>query len=72
MIKTVVAMKGAKRFKNKGAGVGEDLVLQDELDKGNIKDYFRKKMTQTSYCANFGDKPKAAEAYSILKHKTFN
>lgn len=29
-------------------------------------------MTQTSYCQTFGEKPKAAEAFSILKTKKFN
>lgn len=29
-------------------------------------------MTQTSYCQTFGEKPKAAEAFSILKMKKFN
>jgi hypothetical protein len=29
-------------------------------------------MNTTSYCSTFGEKPKAAEAYSILKQKKFN
>ena len=29
-------------------------------------------MTQTSYCQTFGENPKAAEAFSILKMKKFN
>ncbi len=74
MIKTVVAMKGAKRFKKVGGqGVGESLAIDDDKPFiGDAKDYFRKKMNQTSYCSTFGDKPKAAEAFSILKTKKFN
>jgi len=46
VIKTVVAMKGAKRFKNKGpTGVGDDLMLDNGAQHGNIKEYFRKQMT---------------------------
>lgn len=29
-------------------------------------------MLQTSYCSTFGEKPKAAEAFSILKTKKFD
>jgi hypothetical protein len=66
-------MKGQKRFKVKGGnvGVGDNAALE-ELNTSNAKDYFRKKMAQTSYCSQFGDRPKAAEAYSILKSKKFS
>lgn len=65
-------MKGQKRFKKVGgSGVG-DLAFDDMKQVGDAKDYFRKKMNQTSYAATFGDKPKAAEAFSILKTKKFN
>lgn len=69
-------MKGTKRFKNKGVNGGSlgdaDLMLGEGGQKTNIKEYFRKMMNQTSYCQTFGEKPKAAEAYSILKQKKFS
>lgn len=42
------------------------------MQPGNVKEYFLKQMTQTTYCQTFGDKPKAVEAFSILKMKKFS
>lgn len=64
MIKTVIDMRGVKRFKKK-AGEDEfsagaaDLPL-DISNISNVKDIFRKMQNTTSYAMNFGDRPKAA------------
>jgi hypothetical protein len=42
-------MKGEKRFKIKG--VGEEDGLTQELNIGTASEYFRKKMSQSSYCS---------------------
>ena len=62
MIKTVVDLKGAKRFKRQQGAV-EDISagLDVDFSSGSVdaKAIFRKITTTTSYSKTFGEKPKA-------------
>jgi hypothetical protein len=62
VIKTIVDLKGAKRFKRE-AGASVEINTNDlDLDISsltNAKEIFRKMQTTTSYAKNFGEKPKA-------------
>ena len=73
VIKTVVDLKGTKRFKKPKQ---EDSQASDmELTAGpnsNARAHFRKITTQTSYCKTFGERPKAQEDFGILKNKKFS
>ena len=73
VIKTVVDLKGTKRFKKPR---GTEDVSGSDIDliagpNSNAKAHFRKITTQTSYCKTFGERPKAQEDFSILKNKPF-
>ena len=72
MIKTVVDLKGQKRFK-KQKGAPEDIKIDMDVDftDGNVnaKAIFRKMMTTTSYSKTFGDKPKGEADYHLLNKK---
>ena len=75
MLKTVVDLKGQKRFK-KQKGAEQDIKIDMDVDftdsNVNAKAIFRKMMTTTSYCKTFGEKPKAEEDYNILSNKRFS
>lgn len=66
-------MKGQKRFKK--ADNNADPILEvtnfEDLNTDEARARFRKLMSTTSYCRNFGEKPKAQEDYMILKSKDF-
>lgn len=75
-------IKGAKKFKKNGAlEVTNDnaAVTIDQLDAISgaafdskaAKETFRKMTQRTSYRTQFGEPPKAAEDYVILKQKKF-
>ena len=73
VIKTVVDLKGTKRFK-KPKGPEDSGVSDIDFTVGansNARAHFRKISTQTSYCKTFGDRPKAQEDFTILKNKKF-
>ena len=73
VIKTVIDMKGTKRFK-KQKGPEDSAASDMELTAGpntNARAHFRKITTQTSYCKTFGERPKAQEDFNILKSKKF-
>ena len=73
MIKTVVDLKGQKRFKKKGANeITPDDLPVDMKNASNAKEIFRKLTTTTSYAKTFGDKPKAEQDFSILNKKPFD
>ena len=65
-----------KRFKKRADSGGEDLSTNDiNLDvtnASNAKEIFRKMQITTSYSKNFGDKPKNAQDFQILKEKQFS
>lgn len=83
VIKSVVDVKGAKRFKKPPNGDGSmdltttlqgsatDLASLDISNFAHAKDFFRKKQVTTSYANNFGDKPQAGKDTGILKEKAF-
>ena len=74
MIKTVVDLKGMKRFK-KSKGDSEDISvdLDANFTDGNVnaKAVFRKMMTTTSYAKTFGQKPKTEADFNVLNRKSF-
>ena len=71
VIKTVLDIKGSKRFK-KNNGIStikteiEDMSLK-KFDLNSAKETFRKNTLKTSYGTSFGEPPKAAEDFVILK-----
>jgi len=75
VIKTVVDLRGTKRFKKSVSGA-EDIGggLDVDFSSGNVdaKAIFRKITTTTSYSKTFGEKPKAKEDYNILTKKKFS
>jgi len=74
VIKTVVDLKGTKRFKKPKGSEASYLSTDIDLTAGpnsNARAHFRKITTQTSYCKTFGERPKAQEDFNILKSKKF-
>ena len=75
VIKTVVDLKGAKRFKkqaNPVGDIGEALDVDFSNNSVDAKAIFRKMTTTTSYSKTFGEKPKALEDYNIRSKKKFS
>ena len=75
MIKTVVDMRGTKRFKKQSGPVGDiGAALDIDFSNGSVdaKAIFRKLTTTTSYSKTFGEKPKTEEDYNILNKKKFS
>lgn len=76
MIKTIIEIRGAKRFKlpkdgqNEAADVASDISVAN-MDIKKAKERLRKINTQTSYRNQFGEPPKAAEDYVVIKQKPF-
>lgn len=72
VIKTVVDLKGQKRFK-KSKDASEDIAIDMDVnftDKNvNAKAVFRKMMTTTSYAKTFGQKPKTEADFHVLNKK---
>ena len=80
MLKTVIDIKGNKRFKNLHEIEHHEKSFQDnmltmdparDLSTEKAREEFRKMTTKTSYRAQFGEPPKAAEDYVIMKQKPF-
>lgn len=70
MIKTVLDIKGSKRFKkNNLADTKSEIPVIGTFDMETAKETFRKNTQKTSYRTQFGEPPKAAEDYVILKQK---
>jgi hypothetical protein len=71
----VLDLKGEKRFKkqklndNRGSVPRVDDLDVDDLDFNKAKLAFRKQSQQTRYNQVFGDRPKADEAFKIVKQK---
>ena len=78
VIKTVLDIRGEKRFKKtQDAGASKDQADIDVLSVKNFNatqahDVFRKMTQKTSYRSQFGEPPKAAEAYVVLKKNKFS
>jgi len=77
IISTVLEIRGAKRFKDKGTGepklesVHSFDVNSKVFDAASAQKQFRKTMTQTSYRSQFGEPPKAAEDFLVVKQRKF-
>ena len=75
VIKTVVDLKGTKRFKKQSMADG-DFGSSLEVDFSNssvdAKAIFRKMTTTTSYSKTFGEKPKDKEDFNVLAKKKFS
>ena len=74
LIKTVVDLKGMKRFKKQS----EDTFSSDNLRGGinnnnasHVKDVFRKMTNTTAYARQFGEKPKDKQDFNVLREKQF-
>lgn len=75
VIKTVLELKGKKRFKKTGDTDNSNLTTDDlnlDVSANNAKEILRKMTHTTSYCMNFGDRPKAAQDFNVLKEKQFS
>jgi hypothetical protein len=77
VIKTVLDIRGEKRFKKNQemAKANEDEQLDNlsgsNFDADKAHNLFRKMTQKTSYRCQFGEPPKAAEDYMIMKKKHF-
>jgi len=72
VIKTIIEIKGAKRFKMPMNQQATLLSERSEIDPATFdyklaKEKLRKMTQQTSYRNQFGEPPKAAEDYVVLK-----
>ena len=75
VIKTVVELKGAKRFKkqaNPVGDIGDALDVDFSSNSVDAKAIFRKMTTTTSYSKTFGEKPQAQADYGVLAKKKFS
>ena len=76
MIKTVVDMKGQKRFK-KVPGKGSNSFDRNDLtmtvgSEIDVKAVFRKLTTTTAYAKTFGEKPASDKDFKVLQEKQFS
>lgn len=73
VIKTVLDIRGEKRFKKNGnvnhAKEDEEIdgLSVKNFDSNKAHEIFRKMTQKTSYRSQFGEPPKAAEDYVIMK-----
>lgn len=75
VIKTVVDLKGTKRFKktsDQPQALTTDNLNLDVSQASNAKDILRKLCTTTAYAQNFGERPQAEQDFGILKNKQFS
>jgi hypothetical protein len=56
-------------MRDKSPDLGEFEI--DDLDLNEARKLFRKLNTKTSYCQQFGEPPKAAEDFVVMKEKKF-
>jgi len=72
LIKTVMDLKGQKRFKKKEGARAETAgdINMDSMTADDAKKIFRKFTTTTSYSKTFGSPPTAQADYNILKTKS--
>jgi len=77
VIKSVIDLKGMKRFKRSDNQTLTDTLSPNDLsmdimDANHAREIVRKMQTTTQYAHQFGDKPKAMDDFNILKEKQFN
>jgi len=69
VLKTIIELKGEKRFRRQ-RGTGSSMVERiGGEDLGSAKQTFRKMNTKSSYNRQFGERPAEEEAYTIVKKK---
>jgi hypothetical protein len=80
VLKAVLEIKGAKRFKrennNNGDSMNHDDIIASfasgqKIDMSKSKEIFRSMNNRTSYNTQFGDRPKGSEDYLACKYKLF-
>lgn len=70
IVKTILDVKGMKRFKHESGQKSIDVVKDGSVfGSAGAREKFRKMTYQTSYCTQFGNPPKAAEDYLVLKNQ---
>lgn len=75
MLKTILDLKGEKRFKR--ARKGASVIVQKEVDDSSCdinqaKVTLRRIANKSSYSRSFGERPKDEEAYRIIKKNKFS
>ena len=77
MIKSIIESNGARRFKkkdneNSSAGFNGQIDLDADISNAQVASEIFRKMTTTSrYAQTFGETPKAAKDFTVLKDKPF-
>lgn len=71
VIKTVVDLRGLKRFKKNPAEeiTNTSDIMSDVRNQPNAKEIFRRMTQTTSYAKQFGDKPRARQEFAVLREK---
>ena len=71
VIKTVVDLRGLKRFKKNPAEEQTNTsdIMSDVRNQPNAKEIFRRMTQTTSYAKQFGDKPRARQEFAVLREK---
>jgi hypothetical protein len=80
VLKTILELKGEKRFRRqRAAGLSTEAkqaITVDDLlnskDMSQAKTAFRKISVKSSYNRQFGERPKEEEAFHIIKKKKFS
>lgn len=75
MLKTILELKGEKRFRR--ARKGASVIVQKEVDDNSCdinqaKVTLRRIANKSSYSRSFGERPKDEEAYRIIKKNKFS
>jgi hypothetical protein len=78
-MKTILEIKGAKRFKKQNNNAGqmthEDMLTAytqgKTFDLAKSKDILRSMNNKSSYNTQFGERPKGTEDYLVCKYKKF-
>lgn len=75
MLKTILELKGEKRFRR--ARKGASVMVQKEVDDNSCdinqaKVTLRRIANKSSYSRSFGERPKDEEAYRIIKKNKFS
>lgn len=71
LIKTIIEVKGLKKFKREDASKGLETQSSD-FRTTQAREKFRKMTYKSSYAMQFGEPPKAAEAYMVMQKKKFS
>ena len=71
MIKTIVDLRGLKRFKKNTAenDITSSDIMSDVRNQSNAKEIFRRMTVQSAYARQFGETPKKSQEFTVLKQK---